>query len=134
MSIRLWVLGDLVNYRPNPAEVIEFVREKAAIRSGCGNHDHSIGFDEDPRSSTRFRAMAEETGRYTRTFIVRENLERAVARGAPLWAHACSVHNRVNALRFSREIETRKTTVQKSLCRNQGVTVSFRKEGFDRSA
>ena len=28
---RLWVLGDLVNYGPNPAEVIEFVREKAAI-------------------------------------------------------------------------------------------------------
>ena len=26
---RLWVLGDLVNYGPNPSEAIEFVREKA---------------------------------------------------------------------------------------------------------
>jgi predicted phosphodiesterase len=34
---RLWVLGDLVNYGPNPAEVIEFVREKAAIVVR-GNH------------------------------------------------------------------------------------------------
>jgi hypothetical protein len=49
-----------VNYGPNPAEVIEFVREKAAVVVR-GNHDHSIGFDENPRCSERFRAMAEET-------------------------------------------------------------------------
>jgi len=30
-----------------------------------GNHDHSIGFDEDPRCSTRFQAMAEATRRFT---------------------------------------------------------------------
>jgi predicted phosphodiesterase len=79
----LWVLGDLVNYGPNPAEVIEFVRQKAAIVVR-GNHDHSIGFDEDPRCSTRFRAMAEETGRYTRTAIAEE--QREYLRNLPLKA------------------------------------------------
>jgi predicted phosphodiesterase len=34
---QLWVLGDLVNYGPNPAEVIDFAREKAAVvvRGNC---------------------------------------------------------------------------------------------------
>jgi protein phosphatase len=60
----LWVLGDLVNYGPDPAAVIDFVRSKAAVIV-CGNHDYSIGFNEDPRCSTRFREMAEVTRRYT---------------------------------------------------------------------
>ena len=55
---QLWVLGDLVNYGPDPATVIRFVRDRAAIVVR-GNHDHSIGFDEDPQCSQRFRAMAE---------------------------------------------------------------------------
>jgi diadenosine tetraphosphatase ApaH/serine/threonine PP2A family protein phosphatase len=55
-----------VNYGPNPAEVIEF------------------GFDEDPRCSTRFRAMAEETGRYTRAAITEE--QREYLRNLPLKA------------------------------------------------
>ena len=60
----LWVLGDLVNYGPEPEPVIDFVKSKAAIVVR-GNHDHSIGFNEDPRCSARFKAMAEATGRYT---------------------------------------------------------------------
>jgi protein phosphatase len=70
---RLWVLGDLVNYGPNPAEVIDFVREKAAVVVR-GNHDHSLGFDEDPRCSPRFRAMAEEMRCYTRLVLSDEQL------------------------------------------------------------
>ncbi len=60
----LWVLGDLVNYGPEPAAVIDFVRSKAAVAI-CGNHDYSIGFSQDPRCSARFREMAEATRRYT---------------------------------------------------------------------
>jgi putative phosphoesterase len=60
----LWVLGDLVNYGPEPEQVIEFVRAKASIVVR-GNHDHSIGYNEDPRCSPRFREMAEATRRYT---------------------------------------------------------------------
>jgi putative phosphoesterase len=80
---QLWVLGDLVNYGPNPAEVIDFVREKAAMVVR-GNHDHSVGFDEDPRCSQRFRAMAEETRRYTDSVLNDEH--RRYLRNLPLKA------------------------------------------------
>ena len=80
---RLWVLGDLVNYGPNPAEVIDYVREKAAVVVR-GNHDHSVGFDEDPRCSARFRAMADETRRYTRSALNEE--QRKYLRNLPLTA------------------------------------------------
>ena len=82
---QLWVLGDLVNYGPNPAEVLDFVREKAAVVVR-GNHDHSIGFDEDPRCSARFRAMAEETRRYTLCALDEE--QRKYLRSLPLKATA----------------------------------------------
>lgn len=80
---QLWVLGDLVNYGPNPAEVVDFVRSKAAMVVR-GNHDHSVGFDEDPRCSARFRSMAEETGRYTRAVLSDEH--RRYLRNLPLTA------------------------------------------------
>jgi predicted phosphodiesterase len=60
----LWVLGDLVNYGPEPGPVIDIVRSKASIVVR-GNHDHSIGYNEDPRCSPRFQEMAEATRRYT---------------------------------------------------------------------
>ncbi len=60
----LWVLGDLVNYGPNPAETIEFVRSHASVIVR-GNHDHAVGFGADCRCSPRFRAMAAATGDYT---------------------------------------------------------------------
>ena len=80
---RLWVLGDLVNYGPDPAEVIEFVRAAAAVVVR-GNHDHSVGFNEDPRCSARFRAMADETGRYTASVLNEDH--RGYLREFPLEA------------------------------------------------
>jgi putative phosphoesterase len=64
----LWVLGDLVNYGPDPAATIDFVRSRAStvIR---GNHDHSVGFRADCGCSARFRAMAEATRDYTLSVI-----------------------------------------------------------------
>lgn len=35
----LWVLGDLVNYGPDPVAAVDFVRSKAAVVV-CGNHDY----------------------------------------------------------------------------------------------
>jgi putative phosphoesterase len=60
----LWVLGDLVNYGPNPGEVIDFVKANASVVIR-GNHDHAIGFDEDPRCSPLFREMAQAMQQYT---------------------------------------------------------------------
>jgi protein phosphatase len=64
----LWVLGDLVNYGPNPAEIIDFVRSRASMIVR-GNHDHSVGFGAECGCSPRFRAMAEATRDYTSSVL-----------------------------------------------------------------
>ena len=64
----LWVLGDLVNYGPQPAEVIEFVRKWATLVVR-GNHDDAVAFDRDPQCSPAFRRAAEETRRYTSSVL-----------------------------------------------------------------
>jgi putative phosphoesterase len=60
----LWVLGDLVNYGPDPAATIEFVRSRAALVIR-GNHDHAVGFASDCGCSPRFLMMAEATRDFT---------------------------------------------------------------------
>jgi len=84
---QLWVLGDLVNYGPDPAAAIRYVRQHAGIIVR-GNHDHAVGFGEDPRCSARFRRMAEETCRYTRSALGDDEVR--YLRGLPLKA-ACEV-------------------------------------------
>lgn len=84
---RLWVLGDLVNYGPDPSAAIRWVRERGGLVVR-GNHDHAIAYQEDPRCSARFRRMAEETGRHTRSVL--DDEEIAFLRGLPLKAE-CEV-------------------------------------------
>jgi putative phosphoesterase len=60
----LWVLGDLVNYGPDPAATIEFVRSRASLVIR-GNHDHAVGFAAECGCSPRFLTMAEATRDYT---------------------------------------------------------------------
>lgn len=80
---QLWVLGDIVNYGPNPSEVIEFVRAHASLIVR-GNHDDAIGYDRDPQCSAPFRRMAEETGRFTMSALTEE--QREFLRRLPLMA------------------------------------------------
>jgi putative phosphoesterase len=61
---RLWVLGDLVDYGPEPRAVIDFVRAEAAIVVR-GNHDHALGWREDPRCSPQYRDLAAATMAFT---------------------------------------------------------------------
>jgi protein phosphatase len=61
---QLWVLGDLVNYGPDPAIVVDFVRENANVVVR-GNHDNAIGYKTDPRCSEPFRHMADAMARFT---------------------------------------------------------------------
>jgi protein phosphatase len=70
----LWVLGDLVNYGPDPGAVIDFVRSRAAVVVR-GNHDHAVGFNEDPRCSPPYRQMAKETMQFTRSVLSRDQIE-----------------------------------------------------------
>jgi len=64
----LWVLGDLVNYGPEPARVIDYLRTRAAVIIS-GNHDAAVGFGQASRCSDRFRAMAEATQRFTESVL-----------------------------------------------------------------
>jgi putative phosphoesterase len=60
----LWVLGDLVDYGPNPWEVISLLRLRAEIIVR-GNHDQAVAFEDDPRCSPKYRKMAVETRNFT---------------------------------------------------------------------
>jgi putative phosphoesterase len=79
----LWVLGDLVNYGPNPADVVEFVRANTRVVVR-GNHDHAIGFGEDARCSRPFREMAEVMMRYTNSVL--SDSQKQFLRDLPLTA------------------------------------------------
>jgi len=61
---QLWVLGDLVNYGPNPVPVIDWVRRNATVVVR-GNHDHAAATGEDPRCSAPFREMSRVMLAYT---------------------------------------------------------------------
>ena len=67
----LWVLGDLVNYGPNPREAVEWVRQRASVIIR-GNHDNAIGFGEDCHCSPRFREMALATTELTDRLLSEE--------------------------------------------------------------
>lgn len=42
----IWCLGDLVDYGPEPAEVVQWVRHNAN-QCVLGNHDYALAFDAD---------------------------------------------------------------------------------------
>jgi putative phosphoesterase len=79
----LWVLGDLVNYGPEPAAVVDFVMAKSTV-TVRGNHDHSIAFDVDPRCTPRYQKMAETTRQYTASVLDKD--QKAFLRQLPLHA------------------------------------------------
>lgn len=79
----LWVLGDLVNYGPDPGGVIEFVRQKAAVVVR-GNHDHAVGAGENPRCSPAFREMAHAMQAYSESVLTAE--QKSYLRQLPLSA------------------------------------------------
>jgi|ERR1022692_218791 protein phosphatase len=70
----LWVLGDLVNYGPDPATVVDFVKAKSTI-TVRGNHDHSIGYEVDPRCGARYQKMAETARQYTASVLNKNQKE-----------------------------------------------------------
>lgn len=74
----LWVLGDLVNYGPNPREVIQRIGDRATLVVR-GNHDNAAGCGEDPRCSARYREMAQATGAFTAS-VLNETEKRYLAR------------------------------------------------------
>ncbi|MBN9436443.1 metallophosphoesterase family protein [Bosea sp. (in: a-proteobacteria)] len=81
----LWVLGDLVNYGPQPREVVEDLVARASLIVQ-GNHDHAVGHDDDSRWSARYRTMSEISRRHTAAALTEE--QKAYLRDLPVHAHA----------------------------------------------
>lgn len=70
----LWVLGDLVNYGPEPGAVVDFVRSHAAVVVR-GNHDDAAGCNRDPHCSPPYRQTAKETMDYTRSVLSQDQVD-----------------------------------------------------------
>ena len=70
----LWVLGDLVNYGPDPGAVVDFVKANSSVVVR-GNHDHSLGYDVDPRCGARYQKMADVTRRYSASVLKKDQKE-----------------------------------------------------------
>lgn len=70
----LWCVGDLVDYGPNPHEVVEWVRRQAKVVVR-GNHDHAAGFSVDPQCSAPFKKLAESTLRFTQAVCAQADFE-----------------------------------------------------------
>src|ERR1035437_7233445 len=83
----LWVLGDLVNYGPNPSEVVDLVRRNASVVVQ-GNHDYAVGGGSDPQCSSAFREMARVMQNYTEPLLNAD--QRALLRALPRTAEDCA--------------------------------------------
>jgi protein phosphatase len=81
----LWVVGDLVNYGPQPAEVVAEVMERATLVVQ-GNHDNAVGYEDDSLWTPRYRMIAETTRRFTSSVL--SDAQKAYLRNLPLHAKA----------------------------------------------
>lgn len=87
----LWVLGDLVNYGPEPKEVVDSVKDSATFVVR-GNHDQCIGYGDDPRCSTQFREVAEATRQFSDAVVTTE--QKLYLRSFPLRIDVVRAHTR----------------------------------------
>jgi len=70
---QLWCIGDLVDYGPNPHEVVDWVRANATVVVR-GNHDYAAGSNADPQCSAPYKRLAAETLRLTLQLCTTEDL------------------------------------------------------------
>ena len=81
----LWVLGDLLNYGPEPAEVVTEIMARATLVVR-GNHDDAVVSAETPPWNARWRVTAEATRKHTASVLSRE--QKAYINSLPLHARA----------------------------------------------
>jgi putative phosphoesterase len=81
-SDAVWCLGDLVDFGPQPAECVQWVRHH--VRQNCvkGNHDHALAFGVDCRSSESFHELSELSRAMNRELLHAEQVE--YLRGLPV--------------------------------------------------
>ncbi len=70
---QVWCLGDLVDYGPQPAEVVQWARHHVRL---CvrGNHDFALAFGEDCRCGKRFRELSQATRQMNRALLAPDQI------------------------------------------------------------
>jgi putative phosphoesterase len=70
---QVWCLGDLVDYGPQPAEVVQWVRHHTRL---CvrGNHDFALAFHEDCHCGKRFRELSRASREMNRALLTPEQI------------------------------------------------------------
>ncbi len=68
----LWVLGDLVDYGPEPHVVVDVIKELRPDVIVMGNHDHAVAFNTDCKCAPELHELSE----YTRNEISYRLLSR----------------------------------------------------------
>jgi diadenosine tetraphosphatase ApaH/serine/threonine PP2A family protein phosphatase len=69
----IWCGGDLVNYGPSPATVLEKIRKRCRVVIR-GNHDEAVGNPSSP-VTIEFRDLPRQTAEWTRTQLTKEQQE-----------------------------------------------------------
>ncbi len=69
----LWVLGDLVDYGPEPHAVVDSIRELEPDLIVMGNHDHAVAYDTDCRCAPELHELSEYTRRAVSLRLVNED-------------------------------------------------------------
>jgi predicted phosphodiesterase len=71
----IWCLGDLVDFGPQPVEVVQWVQHH--VRQNCvrGNHDHALAFGVDCRSSEKMHELSELSRAMNRGLLHSEQIE-----------------------------------------------------------
>ena len=89
----IWCLGDLVDYGPEPAEVVQWVRHHVD-QCVLGNHDYALAFNKDCRCSPRFRRLSELSREMNRALLSPEQIEflRELPRSRNVEADGCRFH------------------------------------------
>ena len=74
------VLGDLVDYGPDPSEVVAWVRDRATF-AVQGNHDHAVATGGPTGAGSAWADLAEESAAWTRDAL--DEADRAFLRALP---------------------------------------------------
>lgn len=83
----LWVLGDLVDYGPEPHLVIDYVRDLSPDLIVAGNHDYAVAYSTDCMCAPELHDLSE----YTR----REISLRLVSKEQLEWLKNLSTHRSI---------------------------------------
>ena len=71
----IFCLGDLVDFGPQPAECVQWVRHHVGKNCVLGNHDRALAFEVDCQSSPAFHDISELSRAMNRDLLHSEQIE-----------------------------------------------------------